>query len=177
MKNHETALETKIWQWVDDVIIGEQFCPFAKLPRVDNKVRLSISNVKSAYDTLELVAQECGILQERPNIETTLIALDGGFEDFYEYLDLIEACNTLLYDLRLEGVFQIASFHPQYLFAEEDANCTSHYTNRSPVPIVHIIREQSISKALQTVKHPEEIPQRNIEHAKKLGEDFFKRFL
>lgn len=170
-------LETKIWRWLDEVVIGEQLCPFAKKPRNQDKVYLHISNAKTHEATLAIVAKQLSYLTENPEIDTTLLALAHGYEDFFDYLDIVDAAQTLLEDLGFEGVFQLASFHPEYLFDAEPSNSNSHYTNRSPCPIIHILREQDVTEALATTASPEAIPERNIAHTEKLGADFFKKYL
>lgn len=169
--------EMKIWKWLDEVVIGENLCPFAKVPREANRVRLLVVEETSVEQILTILANECSFLVATPTTETSLIALTNGLSDFYDYLDALDMAQRLLEDLGFEGVFQLASFHPAYLFEGEPADSTSHYTNRAPFPIFHLIREASITKALAFVDDPDAIPERNIEHANKLGVAFFKAFL
>ena len=170
-------LENKIWRWLDEVVIGEQLCPFAKKPRHQDKIFLYVSKAKSHETTLEIVAEQLSYLTNNPDIDTTLLALEHGYEDFFNYLDLVDAAQALLEELGFEGIFQLASFHPNYMFDAEPTNSNSHFTNRSPCPIIHILREQDITKALATTASPEAIPERNIAHTEKLGADFFKKYL
>lgn len=171
------SLTDAVWHWIDKVIIGEQFCPFAKRPREQQKIRLYVSHVSAHNEALEAIAREFERLQANTNVSTTLLAFDSGFNDFEDYLDLIDLAQTMLENLRYEGVYQLASFHPNYLFEGESPNSASHYTNRAPCPIVHILRENEVTQALTTMHSPESIPQRNIKHAESLGVDFFKLYL
>lgn len=174
---HNSAIADKIWTWLDRVVIGENLCPFAKAPRARDQVRLVLINDSGVKDILINIAKECDYLHANPSTETTLIGLSKGLADFYDYLDTLELAQQLLCDIGYEGVFQLASFHPAYLFEGEAADATSHYTNRAPVPLFHLIREESITKALAFVEDPNDIVVRNIEHANKLGVAFFKAFL
>jgi hypothetical protein len=104
-----------------------------------------------------------------PATETTLLILPEGCTQFNDFLDLTAMAEQLLIDQGYEGVYQLASFHPDYCFAGEDENDPANYTNRSPYPMLHIIREASIEQALKTYPNPELIPERNIELTRKLG--------
>lgn len=173
----EVQLETRIWDWVDNVIIGEQFCPFAKVPREKGSIKLHICTSKKIADILETIAQECKFLDDNASTETTLIACSQALYKFDDYLDVLDMANSLLEDLGYMGTYQLASFHPEYQFEGEPADSTSHFTNRSIVPIFHLIREASITLALQFVDNPDDIPLRNIDHASSLGRDFFTPYL
>lgn len=171
------ALTDKVWRWVDKVIVAEQFCPFAKVPRENDTIHLSITSHTQADELLADIAHACKHLDENKQVETTLLACSHALSDLHDYLDLLDAANRLLEDIGYYGIYQLASFHPYYLFEGEDKDSVSHYTNRSPLPIFHLIREASITRALQFVDDPESIPERNIEHAQALGKDFFKQYL
>lgn len=173
----ENAETTKIWQWIDEVIIAENFCPFAKVPREQGKVWLEMTEASDLDTILSSIISHCKLLDTKQNIETTLIACSHALSDFEEYLDALEMAQQLLEDMDYLGIYQLASFHPEYRFAGEPANSPSHYTNRAPFPIFHLIREASITKALEFVDDPELIPERNIEHANNLGIDFFRPYL
>lgn len=175
--NKADPVANKIWTWIDEVIIAENFCPFAKVPRAANKVELRICEATKVDTILSVIIDECKKLDAKPNIETSLIACTHSLSDFEDYLDTLDMAVQLLDELDYTGIYQLASFHPDYLFAGEEPACPSHYTNRAPFPIFHIIREDSITKALSFVDDPDAIPERNIEHARELGVDFFKAFL
>lgn len=177
MTTQSQEAENKVWTWLDKVVIGESFCPFASAPRQHNRIKLVLCSATSTVDILSSVAQECRNLDDNEHIETTLLAATHALKDFYDYLDVLDLAQQLLEELDYEGVYQLASFHPQYLFDGEPENSVSNYTNRAPFPIFHLIREASITKALSFIDDPESIPRRNVEHANKLGLAFFKRFL
>lgn len=163
--------------WLDAVIIKEQFCPFAKAVRDNNQIHYSVQQQSDTSSLLRQVMSECEWLLKHDKIETTLLIYTQALNTFDDYLDFLDMANELIENAGFEGTLQLASFHPQYVFAGAPANCPSHYTNRSPYPMLHILREDSITEALESFAQPENIPNRNIVHAKHLGEDFFKAFL
>lgn len=173
----DTDVETKIWKWLDSVVIGQNLCPFAKVPRQRKQIRLLVVEEVAVAQILTILANECSFLSSNPQTETSLVAISNGLTNFYDYLDTLDMAQQMLEELNYEGVFQLASFHPAYLFEGEPTDSVSHYTNRAPFPIFHLIREASITKALAFVEEPDAIPARNIEHVHKLGVDFFKHFL
>lgn len=177
MTTNTQEIEKKIWAWVDNVVIGESFCPFAKVPRQRKQIELCLCNENELSKILSELAKQCRYLDSNSEIETTLLVLTNGLNDFYDYLDALEVAQQLIDELGYQGKFQLASFHPQYLFDGEPTDSVSHYTNRAPLPIFHLIREASITEALKFVDDPESIPERNIEHAHALGFAFFKQFM
>jgi hypothetical protein len=174
---NQNNVSLKVWRWLDEVVIGERFCPFAKQPRIHDTIRMSICDAKDTKEVLSALASECKYLDDNSDCETSLLVLSKALTKFDDYLFVLQLANELMIDLGYEGVYQLASFHPQYLFDGEPIDEISHYTNRSPYPIFHLIREASVSKALENVAEPELIPRRNIAHANTLGLAFFKRFL
>ncbi|WP_371196164.1 DUF1415 domain-containing protein [Glaciecola sp. SC05] len=164
-------------RWLDEVIIKEQFCPFAKPVRDNKQIHFSVQQQSDIASLLRQVVTECEDLLRNDKIETSLLIYTDAFGDFNDYLDFLEMANELIENAGFEGILQLASFHPDYLFDGAPANCPSHYTNRSPLPMLHILREDSISDALDNFSQPENIPLRNIAHAKTLGEAFFKAYL
>ena len=109
------------------------------------------------------------LLDTEPATATTLLILASACTRFDDFLDLAAIAEQLLLDQGYEGVYQLASFHPEYCFAGSDQNDAANYTNRSPYPMLHIIRETDIAQALQSYQNPEQIPERNIELTRKLG--------
>ena len=116
-------------------------------------------------------------MQQHDDIETTLIIYSDGFRSFSRYLDLVDYANDLLIDSGFEGVFQLATMHPEYCFADDDFDAASNFTNRSPYPMLHIIREASMAKVLKVYKEPEKIPENNMALAEQKGSDFFQTVL
>lgn len=172
---HPAVTKTKLW--LEQVIIGLNFCPFAKKEFVNNTIYYHVCSEAKLDLALSDFANQLEYLKQHPDIETTLFICSLGFRDFEKYLDLVDYANELLIDLGFEGVFQIASFHPNYLFDGEDEQDASHYTNRSPLPILHLIREDSMERVLSVYDKPELIPENNITLAREKGSPYFKRLL
>jgi len=156
-------------QWLSTVVIGMNFCPFAGREFRKNSIHYEILKSEDRKEILTRLALEFQRLDDTPSIETTLIILPGQFNEFREYLDLVDLCQDLLEEEDYEGVYQIASFHPAYLFAGSKESDPSNYTNRSPYPMIHILREASITKALESYPDPENIPAKNIALANEKG--------
>jgi len=173
--NHPAIVKTK--QWLEQVIIGLNFCPFAKKEFVNNTIHYHICAQSRLEKTLEEFAEQCEFLSKNSEIETSLFICSLGFRDFNSYLDLVDYANELLIDLGFEGVFQIASFHPDYTFEGEASDDASNYTNRSPLPILHLIREHSMTKVLSLYDKPELIPENNIALARDKGSKYFQQIL
>ena len=166
-ESHTIVRQTQCW--LDSVIIRHNICPFAKKERDKGSIYFSVDNSHELSDALENLIIECERLDSQPEIETTLFMLSCLGQDFNDYLDFLDLANQLLIDQGYEGVYQLASFHPEYCFADSEADDPANYTNRSPYPMLHIIREQSLEKALQSYPNPELIPERNIEYCHSLG--------
>lgn len=173
-ENH-AVLATK--QWLEDIIIGLNFCPFAKKEYVNNTIHYHVSEQSKVKLALHEFIEQCQYLQSHEDIETTLIIYDESFRSFDRYLDLVDYANDLLVDSGFEGVFQLATMHPEYCFDDIDYDDSSNFTNRSPYPMIHIIREASMARVLSVYKEPEKIPENNIELAKQKGGDYFKVML
>ena len=108
-------------------------------------------------------------LDQNKQIETTLLIYENALQDFDDFLETIDIANALMVERGCEGLYQLASFHPDYCFADSEQNDPENYTNRSPCPTLHILREASIEQALSHYKNPENIPENNIRLAKALG--------
>ena len=155
--------------WLTSFIIAYNICPFAKQVHDAGGIRYRVlSSQQPEFCLTELIA-ECRHLDTEPATETTLLILTKACDRFDDFLDLTAIAEQLLIDQGYEGVYQLASFHPDYCFADAGENDPANYTNRSPYPMWHIIREASIEQALQAYPNPELIPQRNIELTRKLG--------
>ncbi len=163
--------------WLEETVIGFNFCPFAKKEFVRNSINYHVTDTHSKEDALYLLLDTCAELNDKPDIETSLIIFSEGFIQFDDYLELLELANSLIEREGYEGVYQIASFHPNYCFDGVAQDDVSNYTNRSPYPILHILREGSLEKALEKVANPEEIPERNIALAQEKGRNVFEAIL
>ncbi len=160
-------LQTK--NWLDDFIINYNICPFAGKVVEENSLYYFVDTANNIADCLHHLINECQRLDINNNIETTLLIYTDNFNSFDDFLDYLDLANELLMAQDYEGIYQLASFHPDYCFAETDNNDASNYTNRSPFPMLHLIREASIEKFLKSFPDPESIPVRNIELTRSLG--------
>lgn len=164
--------------WIESVVVGCDFCPFARAVVEQQRLFFSVHRETGLEKALETLIFECFRLDRDQRIETTLLIFADGFEDFDDFLDLVELANALLTDQGYRETYQLASFHPQYCFADVPADDPANYTNRSPWPMLHLLRESSITKALQAYPgNPEDIPRRNIEVARSKGSEEMKAML
>ncbi len=164
-------------QWLEEIIIGLNFCPFAKKEFVNNTICYHQSELEQVKPALKELIAQCHYLQQHDEIETTLLIYSEGFRSFERYLDLVDYANDLLIESGFEGVFQLASMHPEYCFADDDFDAASNFTNRSPYPMIHIIREASMAKVLKVYKNPEQIPEDNMALAEHKGSNYFQDIL
>lgn len=166
------VLQTKTW--LKDVVIGHNFCPFAAKEYLQGSIHYRVADGQIVEDYLQTVLEELERLDTDHTIETTLIIFPSGLEDFEEYLDLVDIAEVLIEEAGYEGIYQIASFHPLYLFEDSDENDAANYTNRSLYPMLHILREESITKALENYPDADNIPKRNIAYTRAKGIAFMK---
>ncbi len=155
--------------WINNTVIGCNFCPFAA--KVVNEKSVRYVEIESERNTFifEKFKDELTFLKNNIGVETTFIILTQGFENFDMYLGLIDELEILITKNKYEGVFQLASFHPTYCFAGSTEKDAANYTNRSPYPMLHILREDSVTRALTSFKNPELIPEKNIAFARTKG--------
>jgi hypothetical protein len=163
--------------WVTQLVVKYNICPFARREVERGSIRYCQAEGGQREAVLQTLLDECRVLDCEPEIETTLLILPSGYEGFYGFLDLLALANDLLVLEGYEGVYQLAHFHPDYCFADEVQNAPSNYTNRSPYPTLHIIRETSMEFAIANHPDVDSIPQRNIEFANKKGNAFFADLL
>ena len=168
---------SKTKKWITDVVVGCNFCPFATREVKRGSIHYEVLQDATAELVLKAVMKSFEQLDENEAIETSLLILPDSFESFEDYLDLLDAANDLLEDEGYEGVYQVASFHPKYLFAGSNEEDPSNYTNRSPYPMLHFLREESVSKAVDTYPNVEDIPNRNIAFTQEKGLLYMKQLL
>jgi len=161
-------------KWINDMVIGCNFCPFAASTVKQQTIFYQVENSADTSVCLEILLQEIERLDDEQSLDTTLLVLPNAVPLFDDFLALVEAAEQLMIDNGCEGVYQLASFHPDYLFAGAPADDAANYTNRSVYPMLHLLRESSIDKALEHYKHPEDIPGRNIEFARNKGLVYMK---
>lgn len=159
--------ETK--KWLESVVIAHNICPFAKRVFDEGRIHFQIENATEVEICLENLLDECARLDENDAIETTLIIYPKAFADFDEYLDFVEIAGALLETEDYEGIYQLASFHPTYCFEGSNEKDAANYTNRSPYPMLHLLREESLDQALAYYPNPETIPENNIKLTRELG--------
>lgn len=174
---NDTQVIEQTKAWIQSVIIKCNFCPFAKSEFDKGRIRYRVDRSSSYKQCLESLINECILLENEPDIETTFIIYPDSVTDFKEFLELVELAEAILVKQNYEGVFQLASFHPEYCFAGERQNDAANYTNRSLYPMLHIIRESSIERVLKSYRNPENIPERNIQYARDKGTENMKAML
>lgn len=155
--------------WIKSVVIGCNFCPFAAKAMLRKSIRYVVLPNASIENTLEVLNEELQFLDVSEDIETTLIIMPDDFAGFESYLDLVGIAEEFISLQGYDGVYQIAGFHPEYRFADSDDDDAANYTNRSVYPMLHILREESITKAIEDYPDVVGIPQRNIEYAHQKG--------
>ncbi|MEO6548242.1 MAG: DUF1415 domain-containing protein [Ferruginibacter sp.] len=173
MANNSYIIEqTK--KWIRDVVVGCNFCPFAANPIKQNTIHYEVETSEHFQECIETFQQEVIRLNDNNTIETTFLIFPNSFANFDEYLFLVDAAEQFMEQNGYEGIYQLASFHPLYLFADAKENDAANYTNRSVYPMLHLLREESIDKVLNHYSDPENIPNRNINFARKKGIDYMK---
>jgi len=158
-------------------VIGLNLCPFAENPYRGDRVRFQISEQRSAAGLLEELRAELSrlALADPKDCETALLIHPWVLSDFIEYNDFLEVCDEAVLELDLEGVLQVASFHPKYQFSGSQPEDIENYTNRSPYPMLHLLREASVERAVEAVGDTEEIYRRNIRTLRALGHAGWRR--
>lgn len=177
MENDQLKAQTVIIEtqkWIEKVVIGCHFCPFAAREFVRNSIHYQVSASTGMADFLAELIDECRRLDNHPEIETSFLILPEGMNDFYDYLHLVDLSEKLIRKQKYEGIYQVASFHPDYVFADAEPDDAANYTNRSVYPMLHLLREESLESALDKYPDPDNIPVRNMEYARGKGIEFMK---
>jgi hypothetical protein len=169
MNDEKTVRITECW--VRTVVVGLNLCPFAAEPLLQGRIRYQVcreSETEAIYRAL-LLEMEALCYRPEGEVETSLLIVPHGLAAFDAYLALVDVAESALAEAGLEGVLQLASFHPDYCFADVPRSDPANYTNRSPFPMFHLIREASLERGLADYPNPESIPQRNIAKLRSLG--------
>lgn len=164
-----TADDTR--RWLERAVIGLNLCPFARAPYVRGQLRIAVSDARDT-ETLALdLHAELERLRDTDiaTLETTLLVHPHVLQDFLDYNDFLDIADALLEELDLDGEVQVASFHPDYQFADAAPDDIENHTNRSPYPVLHLLREDSISRAVDAVPDTDAIYERNIATLRALG--------
>ncbi|MCE9562290.1 MAG: DUF1415 domain-containing protein [Planctomycetes bacterium] len=158
-------------RWIADMVIGLNLCPFARRVFDGNLIRYTVTDATNAVSLRDALKAELESLAATPaeQVETSILIHPHALADFLDYNDFLADADGLLAELCLEGVIQIASFHPRYQFAGTKPNAVENYTNRSPYPMLHLLREDSISKVNDDPEKLADIPQRNMATLRRLG--------
>lgn len=166
-------------KWLEQIVIGLNLCPFAKAVYVKDQVRFVLSDATTVEALVEELAEELVLLRDTPaeQIDTTLIVHPDVLTDFLDYNDFLDNADAAIEALDLQGILQVASFHPQYQFEGVAPDDVSNYTNRSPYPTLHLLREDSVERAVAAFPDPDVIVQRNIETLDTLGIEGWTRLL
>jgi uncharacterized protein len=168
-ENEKAILITK--NWIETFVLGLNLCPFARHPYRNDKIRYVVFEGDDMTQLGEFLVKEMHILDETsPSIiETTLIVLRDTLTNFDEYLEILYALEELLNQLEYDGVYQLVSFHPDYLFEESEPTDVENYTNRSPYPMLHLLREDSVSRTIEAFPEVGDIIERNQDTMNKIG--------
>lgn len=174
--DHNPVIESTR-RWVSDVVIGLNLCPFARREMVKDRIRFSVTDAASEEALLLTLQDELLYLNEHPDVETTLLVHPSVLQDFMAYNEFLAVADGLLAHLELEGIYQIASFHPDYQFGGTAPEDAENFTNRSPYPMLHLLREASLERAIAGYPGAELIPEQNIALMNRLGADELRRRL
>jgi hypothetical protein len=160
-------------RWVERAVVGLNLCPFAKAVVVKEQVRYVVSPARTPEELLEQLMNELQDLADADpeQVDTTLLIHPFVLNDFLDFNEFLDVADAAIEDMKLDGDIQVASFHPDYQFADTDINDISNYTNRAPYPILQLLREESIDRAVEAIPDAAEIFEKNIETLEKLGHE------
>lgn len=177
MTDEDVLAQTR--RWLEQAVIGLNLCPFAKSVYVKDQVRLVVSRARHLDAFLDDLDRELELLKTTPAdvVDTTLLIHPTLFPDFLDFNDFLDVANDVLTEHGLEGVVQIAPFHPHFVFEGEPDGDMSHFTNRSPFATLHLIREDSLERAIASFGDTDVIYERNMEVLRQLGPEGWRRLL
>ena len=158
-------------QWLERAVIGLNLCPFAKSVHSKGQIHYAVTPASTTAELLDILKYEINGLQAHESIarDTTLLIAPSAFPDFLDFNDFLPECDRLLRRMKLDGIFQIASFHPQFQFAGTGPDDITNFTNRAPFPILHLLRENSIDRAVEAFPEPDAIFEKNMQTLQDLG--------
>ncbi len=171
------AITEQVDQWLNDVVIGLNLCPFAAKPQRNTQIKIFVSEASQEEALLEdILLQLIELSNTEPEkLETTLVVVPNMLQDFWDYNFFIDWVEGLIKQQDWEGIFQVATFHPDYCFGGAEPEDDENLTNRSPYPVFHLIREESMEKVLKHYPDPESIPDTNIARVSALSEEERKK--
>ena len=172
-------IERDVRRWLERAVIGLNLCPFAKAVYIKGQVRIVVSDASTERALLEQLGEELALLRDTPaeQVDTTLLVHPQVLGDFLDYNDFLDDADALIEAMDLDGVLQVASFHPHYQFAGTEPDDAENLTNRAPYPILHLLREDSIDRAVAAYPQPDAIIERNMATMRELGADGFRKLL
>lgn len=173
----ESEIIVSVRKWVERIVIGLDLCPFAGRELMNDRVRFTVTDATSEEELLMALHDELHFLKEHEGVETTLVIIPKFLKNFFAFNDFLAPAEDLIEQLHMDGVFQIASFHPSYQFEGTSDEDVENYTNRSPYPIVHLLREESVEHAIATHPDVHSIPDRNQDLMRSLGINHMKSLL
>ena len=171
------AITEQVNQWLNDVVIGLNLCPFAAKPQRNKQIKIFVSEASQEEALLkDILLQLIELSNTEPEkLETTLVVVPNMLQDFWDYNFFIDWVEGLIKQQDWEGIFQVATFHPDYCFGGAEPEDDENLTNRSPYPVFHLIREESMEKVLKHYPDPESIPDTNIARVSALSEEERKK--
>ena len=172
-------IEADVRRWLERVVIGLNLCPFAKAVYARQQVRIVVSDAGTEGALLEQLGEEMALLRDTPaeDIDTTLLVHSRVLQDFLDYNDFLDTADALVEAMELDGVLQVASFHLHYQFAGTEPDDAENLTNRAPYPILHLLREDSVDRAVAAYPEPDAIIERNVATMRELGIEGFRKLL
>ena len=176
-QNDADAITAAVRRWVQSVVVELNLCPFAGRELREERVRFVVTPAATEAQLLTSLQAELERLDTDPDIETTLLIHPRVLRDFADYNQFLATADELLVAMGADGSYQVASFHPHYQFAGTAADDVENYTNRSPYPLLHLLREQSLERAIAAYPDTQQIPLRNIALMKRLGIERLKQLL
>lgn len=172
-----SEIEQQVENWLTSIVIDLNLCPFAQREYRNNSIRFKTSSAEREEDIVRDLIVELSLLNKHDDIETTLLILPKALSKFGHFNDFLGFSDSLLEEMNFDGIFQLASFHPDYRFAGTQADDAENFTNRAPYPILHILRESSLDRAVNQHPDTDQIPLDNIALMNKLGREHMARLL
>jgi hypothetical protein len=172
-------IEREVRHWLERAVIGLNLCPFAKAVYAKHQVRIVVSDASTERALLQQLGEEMALLRDTSadEIDTTLLVHPWVLGDFLDYNDFLDEADALVEAMELDGVLQVASFHPHYQFAGTQPGDAENLTNRAPHPILHLLREDSVDRAVAAYPEPDAIIERNVATMRELGAEGFAKLL
>lgn len=174
---NDNQIVTQTQQWLEEVVIGLNLCPFAAKPNRNQQIKIEVSHAQNEERLLEDILAQLMVLDANSaeQLETTLVVIPDMLQNFYDYNLFLDWVDALIKQQDWEGVYQVATFHPDYCFGGAHPDDEENLTNRSPFPILHLIREESMERVLKHYPDPESIPENNIQRVESLTDEEKRR--